>query len=56
MLGYVAIVHIYFGNFFIVFIQGKERPAKTKLFLATLRTVLITFGSSENLIVDSAQY
>ena len=50
MLGYVAIVHIYFGNFFIVFIQGKERPAKTKLFLAKLRTVLITFGSSENLI------
>ena len=30
---------------------GKKRPAKTKLFPAILRAVLVTFVSSENLIV-----
>ena len=40
--------------FYIPF-KGKERPAKTKLFLAKLRAVLVTFGFSKNLIVDSAQ-
>ena len=40
--------------FYILF-KGKERPPKTKLFPAKLRAVLVTFGFSENLIVDSAQ-
>ena len=35
MLDYVATVYIYF------FIQGKERPAKTKLFPAKFRAVLV---------------
>ena len=53
-MGYIAIVHINFVNFFSFFIQGKERPAKTKLFPAKLHAVLlVTFGSSENLIVYS---
>ena len=43
-----------FLTFFSFFIQVKDRPAKTKLFPAKLRAVLVTFGSSENLIVDSA--
>ena len=30
---------------------GKKRPAKTKLFPAILRAVLVSFVSSENLIV-----
>ena len=53
-LGYVAIVHIYL-KFFRFLIQGKERPVNTKLFLAKLHAVLVTFGSSENLIANSAQ-
>ena len=47
MLGYVEIVHIYFKKFNILF-EGKERPAKTKLFPAKLRAVLDTFGSAVN--------
>ena len=43
MLGYVAIVHIlymYSILFFLnILIEGKERPAKTKLFPAKLRAV-----------------
>ena len=43
-------------NFFkSFFIQGKERPAKKKLFPAKLRAVLVTFGSFENEFADSAQ-
>ena len=33
--------------FYIPF-KGKEIPAKTKLFPAKLRAMLVTFGSSEN--------
>ena len=32
MLGYVAIVNIYFWKFLVFFFKGKEKPAKTKLF------------------------
>ena len=32
MLSYVAIAHVYFWIFLVFFIQGKERPEKTKLF------------------------
>ena len=46
MLGYVAIVHILF--FLNILIEGKERPAKTKLFPAKLCAVLDTFGSAVN--------
>ena len=35
--------------------KGKDRPEQTKLFPAKLPAVLATFGSSENLIVDSVQ-
>ena len=56
MLGYVAIVQVYvFLILFRFFIQDKERPAKSKLFLAKLHALLGTSGSSENLIVDSTQ-
>ena len=48
MLGYVAIVHIYFLLKLYILIEGKERPAKTKLFSAKLRAVLDTFGSAVN--------
>ena len=50
MLDYVAIVHIYFWKLLVFFIQGKEKPAKTKLFLAKLCSVLVTFGFSENIL------
>ena len=43
-----------FFYFFIFFIQGKVRPAKTKLLTAKLLAVLVTFGFSVNLIVDSS--
>ena len=43
-------------QFFSFFIQGKERTAKTKLFLAKLCAVLVTFRSLENWSVDSAQW
>ena len=49
MLGYVAIVQIYFFKFYIRN-QGKERPAKTKLLLAKLCVVWYTFGSVVNFI------
>ena len=49
MLGYVAIVQIYFFKFYILN-QGKERPAKTKLLLAKLCVVGYTFGSAINFI------
>ena len=48
MFGNVAIVHIYFLLEFNVIIEGKERPAKTKLFPAKLCAVLDTFGSAVN--------
>ena len=54
MLGY-STQYTYNLIFFNILIEGKERPAKTKLFPAKLRAVLITFGSSENVIVDSVQ-
>ena len=45
-----------YSNFFDkLALKGKERPEQTKLCSAKLRAVLVTFGSSENLIVDSAQ-
>ena len=51
MLGYVAIVHtVYNLIFFYILIEGKERPAKTKLFPAKLRAVWYCAES------DSAQY
>ena len=39
--------------FYIPF-KGKERPEQKKLFLVKLCAVLVSFGSSENFIVDSA--
>ena len=42
-LVYVEIVHI----FFYILFQGKERPAKTKIMLAKLRTVLV-FAKSDS--------
>ena len=35
--------------------KGKERSEQTNLFPAKLRRVLVTYGSSENFIVDSTQ-
>ena len=57
MLVLVCIVHNTHTDSFLFYIpfKGKERPEQTKLFLAKLRAVLVTFGSSENAIVDSAQ-
>ena len=68
MLGYVAIVHIYFYifNFFLFFHSRQEEACKDKIFHSKtlrrltlrgvrLRAVLVTFGSSEHLIADSAQ-
>ena len=46
--------HIFF-KFFSFFIQGKETPARPKLFPGKLHAVLVTSGFSENLIVDSVQ-
>ena len=55
MLVLVCIAHLWILFCFTFPFIGKERPAKTKLFPAKLCTVLVTFGFSENLIVDSAQ-
>ena len=50
----VCLAHLWIRLFYIPF-KGKKRPSKTKLVQAKLCTVLVTFGFSENLIVDSAQ-
>ena len=55
MLVLVSIVHLWIFFLHYSSFKGKERPELTRLFLAKLCAVLVTFGSSENLIVDSAQ-
>ena len=60
ILGFVAIVHIYFKSFQF-FHSRQEKAYKDKIVPAhtlrgvRLRVVLDTFGSSENLIFDAAQ-
>ena len=57
MFGYVAILHIWvYLKKFNILIEGKERPAKTKLFPAKLRTELDTFGSAVNCWLRAVLY
>ena len=64
MFGYVAKVHIYFWIYLVYSKQGEackdniahgKTPSRLTLGKVRLHSVLVTFGFSENVIVDSAQ-